>query len=247
MNTIILNKSKIHEGNLILVNADYPLQEENTDELVPAGMDHPNMLLRRSAANVLQTVLEKTSAGKKIVPVSGYRSMAEQQQIYNDSLKENGAEFTKKFVALPGHSEHQTGLAIDLGLYSDHIDFICPDFPYNGICEVFRKAAPGYGFVERYPAEKETVTGIAHEPWHFRYVGFPHSEIMTDKKLTLEEYSDFIKKYTAEQPLIYRGIGIYYVPVHGDAAGICFPEGPIYQISGNNIDGFVVTIWRKGQ
>ena len=70
--------------------------------------------------------------------------------------------------------------------------------------------------------------------------------IYTGKRFD-DYFSDFIKKYTAEQPLIYCGIGIYYVPVHGDAAGICLPEGPLYQISGNNIDGFVVTIWRKGQ
>ncbi len=114
--------------------------------------------------------------------------MEEQTQIYEDSLRENGGEFTKKFVALPGCSEHQTGLAIDLGLCKEEIDFICPDFPYEGICQKFRQMAPDYGFVERYPAGKEKVTGIGHEPWHFRYVGRPHARIMTDRGLVLEEY-----------------------------------------------------------
>ena len=67
----------------------------------------PDILLCRDAASALQMVLEKISAARDIVPVSGYRSQWEQTQIYNDSLKESGAEFTKKYVALPGHSEHR--------------------------------------------------------------------------------------------------------------------------------------------
>lgn len=247
MNTITLSKNKIHEGNLILINPTYPLQRSEINGLVPANEDSPDILLHRDAASVLQTILEKVSAERKIVPVSGYRSQEEQRQIFNDSLKENGVEFTKKFVALPGHSEHQTGMAIDLGLYLDHVDFIRPDFPYDGVCEVFRETAPGYGFVERYPAHKENITGIAHEPWHFRYVGFPHSEIMTDSGLTLEEYSDFIKNYTSEYPLMYNGIEMYYVPAAGESTEIYLPENALYQLSGNNIDGFIVTIWRKSR
>ena len=108
--------------------------------------------------------------------------------IYTDSLRENGPEFTAKFVAMPGHSEHLTGLAIDLGLRQPKIDFIRPAFPYEGICQKFRELAPAYGFIERYPKGKEHITGIAHEPWHFRYVGTPYSETMAFKGMTLEEY-----------------------------------------------------------
>ena len=247
MRKITLSNNKIYDGNLILVNAAYSLQSTRENELVSANTDYPDILLCRDAASALQMVLEKISAARDIVPVSGYRSQWEQTQIYNDSLKESGAEFTKKYVALPGHSEHQTGLAIDLGLYSDHIDFIRPDFPYDGICEMFREAAPSYGFVERYPAGKEKITGIAHEPWHFRYVGFPHSAIMADMELALEEYVELIKNYTLEHPLLYKGTEIYYVPANGKSTEIRLLEKSIYQISGNNVDGFVVTIWRKSQ
>lgn len=106
---------------------------------------------------------------------------------------------------------------------------------------------PHYGFVERYPAGKEKITGIAHEPWHFRYVGFPHSAIMADMELALEEYVELIKNYTLEHPLLYKGTEIYYVPANGKSTEIRLPEKSIYQISGNNVDGFVVTIWRKSQ
>ena len=116
MRKITLSNNKIYDGNLILVNAAYSLQSTRENELVSANTDYPDILLCRDAASALQMVLEKISAARDIVPVSGYRSQWEQTQIYNDSLKESGAEFTKKYVALPGHSEHQTGMAIDLGL-----------------------------------------------------------------------------------------------------------------------------------
>lgn len=246
MNTITLNKDKIHEGNLILVNAEYPILRDEHTFLSPAVKEYPNILLRRNAANLLQLVLQKISAGTSIVPVSGWRSSEEQTEIYRDSLAENGEDFTRKFVALPNHSEHQTGLAIDLGLYSDEIDFIRPDFPHDGICDIFRKTATGCGFIERYAEDKEAITGIAYEPWHFRYVGFPHSEIMEERNLSLEEYTEFIKAYTVKHPFICKGgrIEIAYVPAADNRTEITLPEHTSYQISGNNVDGFIVTVWR---
>ena len=70
----------------------------------------------------------------------------------------------------------------------EHMDFICPEFPYDGICGHFRALAPDYGFILRYTKEKEAITGISEEPWHFRYVGVPHARIITDRGLCLEEY-----------------------------------------------------------
>lgn len=173
---------------LILVNAQFPMHVSEPTDLVSVSPAYPKIKLRRAAQTALAELLHTIGSDDKIVPVSGYRSRMEQTQIYESSLLENGADFTKKFVALPGHSEHQTGLAIDLALNQDVIDFIRPDFPYDGICGEFRKLAPKYGFIERYPMGKETITGIAHEPWHFRYAGYPHSEIMNANSLTLEEY-----------------------------------------------------------
>ena len=241
MNAITLDKSEIHEGNLILVNAAHPLRGGAPGELVP--VNHSGVLLRREAADALRAILEAISADGQIVPVSGYRSAEEQARIYGDSLRESGAEFTRKYVALPGCSEHQTGLAIDLGLYSERIDFIRPDFPYDGICEAFRRAAPRYGFVERYPAGRERITGIAHEPWHFRYVGFPHSEIMAERKLTLEEYVQFVKNRSQT----VHGIELFFVPAAGDSPEIRLPEHAAYRLSGDNVDGFIATVWRKSQ
>lgn len=157
-------------------------------DLVPVHERYPHVLLRREAVYALQRIMEQLNGWQFLVPVSGWRSQAEQQRIYEESLRDNGPVFTAQFVAQPGHSEHQTGLAIDLGLLQPEIDFIRPAFPDSEICQRFRDLAPVYGFVERYPAGKEHITGIAHEPWHFRYVGIPHAETMTRKGLTLEEY-----------------------------------------------------------
>lgn len=172
---------------LILVNRQH-LVGSKPDDLVSVSSEYPKIKLRREAQTALENLLLAIGGGNQIVPVSGYRSHREQTDIFESSLKENGIEFTEKYVALPGCSEHQTGLAIDLALNQATIDFIRPDFPYDGICGEFRKLAPKFGYIERYPRGKEQITGIAHEPWHFRYVGCPHAKIITAQHLTLEEY-----------------------------------------------------------
>lgn len=176
------------EEFLILVNAGHALAEDIPEPLVPVHPQAPSILMRSSAAVMLSRLMQDIHGWKGIVPVSGWRSREEQQAIWDSSLQENGLTFTQKYVALPGHSEHQTGLAIDLGLRQDHIDFICPEFPNTGICRLFREKASDYGFILRYPPGKEHITGISHEPWHFRYVGRPHAQIMEQEGLTLEEY-----------------------------------------------------------
>lgn len=124
MKTIALQKEKIYCGNLLLVNAEHPIRKNSTENLIPADMRFPEILMKRDAAHLLQLVLEKICAGNAIVPVSGYRSLKEQSDIWNDSRRDNGEEFTRKYVALPNHSEHQTGLAIDLGSNEKEIDYI---------------------------------------------------------------------------------------------------------------------------
>ena len=142
-----------------------------------------------------------------------------------DSIRENGPAFTKKFVALPGHSEHETGLAIDLAKRQPGIDFICPEFPRDGSFGVFRDKLPRYGFIERYLEGKENITGIGAEPWHFRYVGFPHSAIIAERGMVLEEYIEFLKEGASlRKPYRYGGIAVFYVPLCGETEKtVCLP------------------------
>lgn len=173
----------------VLVNADHPYQDKKDKKLVTyPGTD---ILLEEETAKMLYALLRTLPRGE-IVLVSGYRSFEEQEQIWKDSVAENGLEFTKKYVAKPGCSEHQTGLAVDLGLNAENIDFIRPAFPYEGVCQTFRKRAAAYGFIERYQKDKEAVTKIAAEQWHFRYVGAAHARAICEKHMALEEYIDWL-------------------------------------------------------
>jgi zinc D-Ala-D-Ala dipeptidase/carboxypeptidase len=247
---ITLQKENIYKGNLILVNAEHPLRFFPEEGFIPADVKFPKILMKNDAANILQLILNKIRCYDEIIPVSGFRSVSEQRQIYADSLRDHGESFTKKYVALPGHSEHQTGLAIDLGIKKEVIDFIRPDFPYEGICQEFRKMAIRYGFVERYQRAKEKITGIAHEPWHFRYVGYPHSDLMNTNHLSLEEYVDFLKKFEYGKQHLQtevhgKQIEVFYVPAEGTQSTILIPEQSVYQVSGNNVDGFIITLWRN--
>ena len=118
--------------------------EQNSEEF---NMDIYDMKLQRRAVILLNELMEKMHGWEHIVPVSAWRPHKEQQSIWDTSMRESGRKFTETYVAVPGHSEHETGLAIDLGLKQDVIDFIRPEFPYEGICQRFRQLAPKYGLL----------------------------------------------------------------------------------------------------
>lgn len=235
----------IHNGLLILVNAEHSIQHMERPVLAPA-VPGSDILLDTRAAAMLSGLISRIGAAGEIVPVSGWRSEAEQREIWDGSMRESGEEFTRKYVALPGCSEHQTGLAIDLALRADNIDFIRPDFPYDGVCGRFRALAADYGFVERYQGGKEGVTGIAAEPWHFRYVGRPHARIMCEMGLCLEEYVEYLRAYPYPERLLEVRGEVYEAEVGfaGARDTLGLPDAP-YQVSGNNVDGYIYTLWRK--
>lgn len=247
MKTVVLQEKQIHTGELILVNGEYPYQDDNgTYDIVPIGGEE-NILLDRKAAAMISLLLGELDGWQKICLVSGWRSMGDQTEIFKKSLQDNGQEFTNKYVALPGTSEHQTGLAIDLALKKDKINFLCPDFPYDGICQKFRQKAISYGFIERYPQNKRNITKIEHEPWHFRYVGIPHAEIMSKYSIALEEYIAFLREYRyGEKHYSYsQNFLISYVEAEkGKDTQLEIGEMNAYAISGNNIDGYIITEWR---
>ena len=139
-------------GALLLVNAAHSMVTSASPDLVCVDPRWPEVQLERRAAGFLNACIRAVGGEKDIVPVSGWRSQEEQQAIWDDTLVKEGEAFTRQYVALPRCSEHQTGLAIDLGLASEEIDVIRPNFPYSGVCAAFRKQAADYGFILRYPA-----------------------------------------------------------------------------------------------
>lgn len=260
MKTVLLKTEDIYKGYLILVNRDYRYHEQHQD-LSRVGVRkeedsrtpqvdawnkdttlHEDMLLQSRANHALNQLMNEIGGWQYIVPVSAWRSLSEQQAIWDQSLSNSGREFTERYVAVPGHSEHQTGLAIDLGLRQEEIDFIRPYFPYEGICQTFRERAAVYGFIERYQEEKQAVTQIGHEPWHFRYVGVPHAEIIAQKGLALEEYIAFLKEYRfGRNPFVFQNYRISFARAAEETTVLEMDDAQPYSISGNNCDGFIVT------
>ena len=241
MKKLYLSSHWVSRGPLILINPQHPIVHRITEQELTSALGS-NILLSRQASAALSRLINALDTQGSIVPVSGYRTLAEQQQIYRDSLLENGLSFTQKYVALPDCSEHQSGLAIDLGQAGTDIDFLCPAFPDTGICGQFRSLAPSYGFIQRYPRGKESRTQISEEPWHFRYVGTPHARIMTGHGFVLEEYIDFLRSYSLRHPYSFEDTEVFFLP-QGQSVP-CPEDGRCYELSGNNVDGVICTVRR---
>ena len=243
MRRVILKEEQVWRGPLILVNAAHALRPGRSLRLAPVDERYPDVRIDRQAARLLADCIRQVHGDGAIIPVSGWRSQAEQQQIWDESLAAHGKHFTHSYVALPGCSEHQTGLAIDLGQAASKIDFIRPAFPDYGVCGAFRRRAADYGFICRYERDKQSLTGIAAEPWHFRYVGLPHARLMTERNLCLEEYIDLLRRQ--ELSCLLPGgwmAQVFFVPCRGAETEAELPDG-CCQVSGNNVDGFVITAW----
>ncbi|REK69508.1 D-alanyl-D-alanine carboxypeptidase family protein [Paenibacillus paeoniae] len=255
--TILMNREDVHRGHLLLVNASHPVQmlEEQVDLSLVTSAQHVHVLdstieLEPVCLAHLVALMDVIHASNDIIVVSGYRSQAEQRLIYEGSLRDNGPEYTASYVALPGRSEHQTGLAVDVGeRLGEALDFIAPSFPDRGKCLDFKGMAAHYGFVQRYQEGKRAFTGIACEPWHYRYVGTPHAQWMEQLNYCLEEYLEYLKnfEFSGKWLLLDNGgtrSAVYYVRAEVDGATkIPLPVCRNYQISGNNTDGFIVTLY----
>ena len=142
-----------------------------------------------------------------------------------------------------GYSEYHTGLALNLKVYgADKKTYTLDDAKYSEIAQWLYENAADYGFVLRYPEGKEDITGVEYEdlPGHFRYVGVPAATAMQEEGLCLEEFIEFIKEYTKNDAYSVT-VGeveyeIYFVE------GEDVPDVDAYDISGNNVDGFIVTV-----
>jgi D-alanyl-D-alanine carboxypeptidase len=143
---------------------------------------------------------------------------------------------------VPGYSEHHAGFAFDFGLWRGGQ---MAAFLGTGVHSWFSQNAHYFGFILRYPENRYSITRTAFEPWHFRYVGVPHAQIIVSSGFVLEEYIEFLRirgqhySYT-----IYIDDILYEIFFTRDLV-IELPAYSEYRISGNNIDGFVVTITHR--
>ncbi len=142
-----------------------------------------------------------------------------------------------------GTADSCSGYSVDFKVVTDTNIL---DFDGTGEYSWIESNCYKYGFILRYPESSVESTGVEYTPSHFRYVGVPHSNIMQDKKLSLEEYAEFIKQYDFYSDHLFVTIGnieyeIYYVKASDDVTEVPVPKDRYYSISGNNIDGFIVT------
>lgn len=176
-----------------LVNKNNQLDKNYTpNDLVRLNLAcaNENKFLREEAAfHFEQMCLDAKKQGYKIIAVSGFRSYFYQQELFEYYVKTMGEDKALEASAKPGHSEHQTGLVIDIeGSIGKYIDF-----ESTNEFEWMKENAYRYGFILRYPKGKKNITGFKYEPWHYRYVGKEVAKIIHEKKITLEEYHKKLK------------------------------------------------------
>ncbi|KGP72234.1 M15 family metallopeptidase [Pontibacillus yanchengensis] len=148
----------------------------------------PKKQMREEAATHLEELFAAASEqGLELVAASGYRSYERQKQIYQSNVDAYGREEANKFSAQPGHSEHQTGLAMDVTVAQVSFKLV-QEFGKTEEGDWLANHAHNYGFIIRYPKGKEDITGYSYEPWHLRYIGEETATEIYKNKQTLEEY-----------------------------------------------------------
>lgn len=179
----------------MLVNPNSSLPEN----YVPDDLVYPDVrftfnekiekrMLREEAARALEKMFAAAEVdGIYLAGVSGYRSHETQTKLFNYYVERDGYDKAKTYSAVPGTSEHETGLAIDI---SGSTGKCAAQDCFGGTAEAIWLANNGakYGFIVRYPEGKENITGYKYEPWHMRYVGVDIAEKINNENITLEEY-----------------------------------------------------------
>lgn len=190
-------------GTLVLVNKENRAPSVKP-ELVLPGVPVNNagnaryLYMRPDAAQALEEMFAAAlEEGHQLYGVSGYRSYSTQKSIYDRRVEESG-ESAKRWVAPPGHSEHQTGLAMDLSGESTVNLGLTGSFAETPEGAWVAQNCHRFGFIVRYQEGWENVTGYGFEPWHVRYVGTEHAENIYRLGIPLEYYLEILRQNTVE-------------------------------------------------
>lgn len=183
------NLSLLDDWQIRLVNRENPLPDDFTVEL--ENLDASRKFDKRAIEPLKQMICDMRDQGiKNIWAQSTYRSIEYQKGLYEKSInkylkqgksQEEAQKLTDEYINRPGTSEHHLGLAVDF----NNVD---EGFENTKAYKWLLENASDYGFILRYPKEKENITGIEYEPWHWRYVGPEHAKKMKEQNLCLEEY-----------------------------------------------------------
>ncbi len=256
MTSVSKSYDDIHYGELVLVNKDYSCHSdgENVESIFETKSDSyvvtdRYVSLDTSIIGYVNSMLDdfyEIYGATDIMIACGYRSYDTQVGLFNEEINSVGTQTAEQWVAPPGYSEHQTGYVFDLDLNIDGGNGI--DYSGEGNYAWINEHCSDYGFIIRYPAGKEDITGYSAEPWHFRYVGIPHAQYISDNNITLEEYFDIIYKHKPDNPALMEDHSgcrwcVYFVEAdEARDTQIPVPENYDYSISGDNCSGFIVTV-----
>lgn len=183
------------KGELMLVNKFYKLSETYVpSDLVDVSLSYAyegkqvSKMMYDSLTNMLDAAKE---SGYNLVVSQGYRSYADQEEAYNDIEASSGVDYADKVAARPGHSEYQTGLSVVVKpLYTEGSDMEnSPEHAW------ILENAYKYGFILRYPKDKENITGFSYDAWRLRYVGSNAARIIHNENITFDEYYEYYINY----------------------------------------------------
>ena len=188
-------KKKIDDWRLTLANYENLLSENFTVKV--SNIDNTRQFDSRAIGelNDMMNAMKKDGVTNVWVQ-SAYRSVARQKELYDNSVKkylqqgktqEEAEKLTDEYINKPGSSDHNLGLAVDFNYVDNKFEKL------DGF-KWLKKNAENYGFVLRYPKDKEDITKIAYESWHWRYVGVEHAKKMNDLNMCLEEYIEYLSK-----------------------------------------------------
>lgn len=257
-------KAKFH-GELILVNNDHQYFATEDEDLVSisemndeagrntfAAFDYTYKIIRgvyQPMADMIDDFYDIYQNDTLII-YGSYRTNSFQKELYDQFTAAHSDDDDAPIVAKPGYSEHETGYAFD---FSESVNY---DYQGDGDFKWLNDNCYKYGFIIRYPENKESITEFRYEPWHFRYVGVAHATYMAKNDLCLEEYMDLLRtqhSYDGEHLQITDDSGanyeVYFVASDdgADTTYVPVPTGYKYDISGNNVDGFIVTVHKDEQ
>lgn len=174
-NYLLVNKFNYLDSNYI----------PNNLELLDNSYAKSGIYLVKEAKDELEKMISKAKEdGLNIRVISAYRSYTYQENLYNNYVKNDGVENADTYSARPGYSEHQTGLVVDVTKAYDNFNNFENTAEYNWMLENAWK----FGFILRYPKDKESITTYSFEAWHYRYVGVELAQKIKASNLTFDEY-----------------------------------------------------------
>ena len=248
-----------HTSNLVNVfdNRPYITLDNGTKTRV-YKVRNGNQALDKTALQALNDMINAFYEQYKTTDMLvtwAHRTFEEQQDLYDLYVADYPGysdaqikQLLKSQVDTAGYSEHHLGTAVDLKLYTDSgVTYTLDDEP--GYFSWLKQNCWKYGYIHRYPSEKAAVTGVSYEPYHFRYVEIPHAYYIVNNGLCLEEYLEQLSTTTSPEGehltisvdggAIYE---VYYVKASGGTTEVPVPADYPYTVSGDNMNGFIVTV-----